>query len=154
MCTLANSVVFTSQGTSFMLSGEEFFRTKGRNSNSYNASYDVNTLDYALKIKNNAAFQHYKKLIALKKTVDGLHLGQDDAQKLDIQTSGANEIVFTLKDTANGKTYKVVHANGYSTPAAVDFSGYSNVYLDTLDSGVALSSSTAIKNYQTLIAVK
>lgn len=154
MATLANAVVFTSQGTSFMLSGEEFCRSKGRNSNSYNASYTVNELNYALKITNAKIFASYQKLIALKTKVDGLHLDETGAQALEITTSGDNEIVLTLKDATNGKTYKVVHANGYGTPAAVDFSGYSSIYLDTLASGVTLSSSTAVANYQTLIAEK
>ena len=154
MAMLANSVVFTSQGTTFMLSGDEFSRTKGNNDNSYNASYAVNTLDYALKITNASMFAHYEKLIALKKTVDGLHLDKNGAASLNVATSGNNEIVYEIKDTKSNKTYKIVHANGYGTPAAVDFSGYSSVYLDTLDSGVALSSSTAIKNYETIIAVK
>ena len=154
MGTLADAVVFTSQGTSFMLSGDEFSRTKGQNSNSYNATYKVNELDYSLKIKNAAEFAHFQKLIALKTSVDGLHLGEAEAQKLAITTSGSNEIIFEIKDTANSKTYKVVLANGYGTPDAVDFSGYSTVYLDTLDSGVSLSSSTSIANFQTLIAVK
>jgi pullulanase len=154
MATLADAVVFTSQGTSFMLSGDEFSRTKSSNSNSYNATYKINELNYGLKISNLAEFQHFQKLIALKKSVDGLHLGQADAQKLTIRTSGSNEIVYEVKDTTNNKTYKIVHANGYGTPAAVDFSGYSSVYLDSLDSGVALSSSTNIANFQTLIAVK
>jgi type I pullulanase len=154
MTTLANAVVFTSQGTSFMLSGDEFARTKGGNSNSYNASYKVNELDYALKITNASMFASYQKLIALKQKVDGLHLAASAANALSISTSGDNEIVITLSDSVANKTYKVVHANGYGTPAAVDFSGYSSIYLDTLASGATLSSSTAIKNYQTLIAEK
>jgi len=154
MCTLANSVVFTSQGTSFMLSGDEFCRTKGQNGNSYNASYKVNELDYALKVTNAASFAHYQKLINFKKSVDGMHLDKAGAAGLSITSNGSNEIVYEIKDTTNNKTYKIVHVNGYGTPAAVDFSGYSNVYLDTLDSGVALSASTAVKAFQTIIASK
>ena len=149
-----DSHVWTGEGNDYMLSGEEFCRSKGRNSNSYNASYTVNELNYALKITNAKIFASYQKLIALKTKVDGLHLDETGAQALEITTSGDNEIVLTLKDATNGKTYKVVHANGYGTPAAVDFSGYSSIYLDTLASGVTLSSSTAVANYQTLIAEK
>jgi hypothetical protein len=62
MAMLANSVVFTSQGVSFMLAGEEFLRTKGGNENSYDASYKVNELDYSLKIKNMDMFENYDNL--------------------------------------------------------------------------------------------
>jgi pullulanase len=46
---VANSFPLLSQGTSFLLAGDEFNRSKGGSSNSYNASYEVNMLDYALK---------------------------------------------------------------------------------------------------------
>jgi len=154
MAMLANSVIFTSQGTTFMLSGDEFLRTKSLNSNSYNASYKINELNYALKIKNISMFGMYQKLVALKQGVDGLHLDKTGAAALSIATSGGNEIVYEIKDTANSKTYKIVHADGFGTPANVDFTGYTSVYLDTLNSGVSLSSSTAVQNYQTIIAVK
>ena len=39
---LANACVFTSQGITFMLAGEEMLRTKGGDSNSYQSSYQVN----------------------------------------------------------------------------------------------------------------
>lgn len=163
---LANSVVFTSQGTSFMLAGDEFLRTKndsgtretvhGKSHNSYDKSYETNMLDWSLKVKNIDTFQTYKKLIALKQTVDGLHLAKTDATNLIITTPNNQTIVYEIKDTANNKTYKVAHRNGAnaSTEATVDFAGYS-VYLDTLGvSNLALSSATTLEKYQTIIGVK
>ena len=85
MAMLANSIVFTSQGTTFMLAGEEFLRTKGGNHNSYNASYEVNELDYELKVDHYDMFQNYQKLIALKQNLDGLHLDGTKASQLIIE---------------------------------------------------------------------
>ena len=167
MSMLANSVVFTSQGTSFMLSGDEFLRTKGHNGNSYGGDdlakvgladkftdwYDVNSLKWDLKIQHLDMVENYKKLIALKTTVDGLALEEAEAKNMDVQMIGGNTVVYTIRDAAHGKTYKIAHANGVGTIRPVDFEGYS-VYLDTLNSGVALSSSTALQNFQTLIGVK
>ena len=153
---LANSVVLTSQATTFMLAGEEFFRTKGGDHNSYESSYEVNELNYELKVDNYKAFENYQKLIALKTKVDGLHLAKADANKLNV-TVTANQIVFEIKDTTNGKVYKIVHNNGYKSNElpTVDMSGYT-LYLNTdLDgSAITLSANTAFKAYQTVIGVK
>lgn len=153
---LANSVVLTSQGTTFILAGEEFFRTKGGDHNSYESSYEVNELDYELKVDNMKAFENYQKLISLKTSVDGLHLAKAQANKLTVNVS-TNQIVFDIVDTANNKTYRIVHNNGYK-PAELstqDMSGYT-LYLNTdLDgSEITLSATTSFKAYQTVIGVK
>ena len=154
MAMLANSVVLTSQGTSFMLAGEEFLRTKQGNSNSYNASYEVNELDYSLKIKNIDMFNNYKKLIAFKQNVDGMHL--NTVTSLTISSSLGNRISYDITDTENNLTYKVIHTNGYSenTLGNVNLDGYT-LYLDTLNrSDLTLSSSTSLKSFETIIAYK
>ncbi|OPZ32092.1 MAG: Pullulanase [Tenericutes bacterium ADurb.BinA155] len=156
---LAESVVFTSQGTSFMLSGDEFLRHKAgtgtiSNGNSYNASYDVNTLDYSLKITNASMFATVQKLVALKQKVSGLHLDATGIKGLTVTvSSGSNMLTYEVKDSSANKTYKIVHAAGVGTLPTADFAGYS-LYLDTLDSGVALSAATTISPFQTIIASK
>lgn len=152
---LANSIVFTSQGTTFMLAGEEFSRTKGGDHNSYQSSYEVNELNYDLKITNKKMFENYKKLIELKTTVDGLKLESDACKALTV-TVTENQIKFDIKDTKNNKIYRIVHNNGVGTPATVDFMGYT-LYLDTYlgnDNNTTLSSATQCKAYQTIIGVK
>jgi pullulanase len=157
MAVLANSVVFTSQGTSFMLAGEEFLRTKGGNSNSYNASYALNALDYSLKVKNLDMFKTYQKLISLKENFAGLHLAKTEANKLDIQLPKGNELMYDLSDTASNKTYRIVHVSGYNVSAdqTADFAGYT-LYLDTLNPStpLTLSATTKLSPYQTIIAYK
>lgn len=155
MAMLANSVVFTSNGTTFMLAGEEFLRTKGGNNNSYNASYKVNELDYALKVKNLDMFENYKKLIKLKQEVSGLHLSSGENNTLVIDTSLKNVIKYQITDKTTGRTYMIIHANGYNGGSlpTVDLSGYT-LYLDTVNGTKTLSASTKIESYETLIAYK
>lgn len=156
MAMLSNSMVFTSQGTTFMLAGEEFLRTKRGNSNSYDATYQVNELDYSLKIKNIDMFKNYQKLIKLKQNVDGLHLNYNDNLKLDYEVNfDGNQVILNINDSINNRTYKIVHMNGYqsSEKLTIDFSGYT-LYLDTLDENKALTSSTEIEAFETLIAYK
>ncbi len=152
---LANSIVFTSQGTTFMLAGEEFLRTKGGDDNSYESSYEVNELDYSLKIKNAKMFENYKKLIELKTSVDGLSLDTDDCKNIQITVNNNNQIVYDIKDTANNRLYRIVHNNGTGTLGTVDFAGFT-LYLDTY-LGVqetTLSATTNCRAYQTIIAYK
>lgn len=158
MNVLANAIVMTSQGTSFMLAGEEMLRSKGEDlnvaHNSYNASYEVNTIDYSLLLKHPEMYQSYQKLIALKQNLDGLHLAVNEAKKEVVNINdGKNQISYELTDKTNNKTYKVIHNAGYGTLDDVDLAGY-NLYLSTTDSEKTLSSSTKMNPYETVIAYK
>ena len=159
MAVLANSVVFTSQGITFMLAGEEFLRTKGGDSNSYSSSYEVNELDYSLKVKNADVFENYKKLIALKHNTKlfGLTTEADcEAVYKAVNFSSDNAMVsYKLQYTDGATTYEyyIVHCNGISGTHTVDLSGYT-LYLDTLNTGAELTANYAVQNYQTIIAYR
>lgn len=72
MYRLAAAIYLTCQGHLFLLSGEEFGRTKGGNDNSYNAPIALNRLDWALTEKNRDLVDYYRGLIALRKLSPGL----------------------------------------------------------------------------------
>ena len=156
MAMLANSCVFTSQGISFMLAGEEMLRTKGGNSNSYEASYAVNAIDYTLKVKHLDMFNNYKALIALKQNAN---VFGKDAQQIasDVtieQNDNGSLIIMRVKDTLNKVEYIICHSNGVSGTKVVNLEGYT-LYLDTLNqSTLQLTTSTTISPYQTIIATK
>lgn len=152
MAVLADSVVFTSGGTTFMLAGDEFLRTKGGNNNSYNGTYKENELDYSLKITNADVFEIFQKLITFKQNTKALQLDTDKLSSVNynaktLDNGNAIEITFT----ENNKQYKIVHAN-YIADVSVDFEGYSLV-LDTIG-GTKLSATTKIEKLQTIIACK
>lgn len=159
MAMLANSVVFTSNGTAFMLAGEEFLRTKGGDHNSYQSSYKVNELDYSLKVKHLDMFKNYQKLIWLKQNASGLSLAQSEIDGNFAVVTSTDKSVFTLtfKGVIDGveRDIKVVHANGaVATGSTVNFAGYT-LYLDTLNlAELELTSATPVAAYQTIIAYK
>lgn len=155
MAMLANSVVLTSNGTAFMLAGEEFLRTKGGDGNSYQSGYEVNQLDYSLKIAHADMFENYRKLIALKTHCGGLCLSQEQVQQAyKVQSlDGGAVIVIEVTDSENGTMYTIVHANGVAKDVAVNLEGYT-LYLDTLGVTQELSSQTEVLPFQTLIAQK
>ena len=154
MSMLANAIVLTSQGTSFILSGEEFLRTKGGNSNSYNASYKINELDYSLKIKNYDMFVTYCSLIIFKTQYAALQL--TDTSSINVTVSeGRSMISYKLDCPEADYEAIVIHKNGLSEETTFDLTGY-YLHIDTLGTlfekgqlGVE-----TIEPYQTIVAIK
>lgn len=141
MNALAYSIVFTSQGTSFMLAGEEMLRTKivydkdgnpvnavnasgetlnipSLTGNSYNSSYKTNEINYELKVDNFDLFTTYQKLIALKQNAEGLKSKQ--ANEVEVLNDGC-VIKITIND--GNRTFVVYHKNGVGStePASNGF---------------------------------
>ena len=144
MAILSNSVVLTSQGVSFFLAGEEFLRTKGGDHNSYSSSYEVNELDYSLKLKHPDMMEIYKKLIWLKQ--NNAVLTDKVAGKINVQTyDNDGSVIFYYL----GNEYMVFHHNGVGGDKTVSVSG--TVYLDTLNPTNTGAAPTTLKPYQTLI---
>ncbi len=152
---LANSIVLTSNGISFILSGEEFLRSKGGSDNSYNAPYEVNELDYSLKVENFDMFKNYQKLIKFKQTVSDLSLGKGINHALRVEDFLPNVIYYELGDKESGRKYLVFHVNGNKSgrPIRLDLDGY-KLYLDTINPYKELSKYTMLMPYETIIVYK
>lgn len=156
MAMLSNAVVLTSQGTAFLLAGEEFLRTKQGNENSYNASYEVNELNYELKVQHKDLFENYKSLIKLNVDTKLFNKNSESCKEINVTINeDANIIVYDVIDENTNRQYRIVHSNGYigSNNKTVDLSGFT-LYLDTLKLNPELTSSTKISEYQTIIAYK
>lgn len=69
---LAAAMLFTCQGRLFLLAGEEFARTKQGLDNTYNASPELNQIDWARAWQNRGLVDYYRGLIALRKQLPGL----------------------------------------------------------------------------------
>ena len=72
MYRLAAAIELTCRGHIFMLSGEEFARTKEGNDNSYNAPIALNRLDWQRAYEYTELREYYRGLIALRKSCPGL----------------------------------------------------------------------------------
>lgn len=73
---LAQTVVFTSQGVPFILSGEEMLRDKKGVHNSFNAPDSINHLDWNNLKKYPQVFDYYKGLTRLRKAHPAFRLGK------------------------------------------------------------------------------
>ena len=69
---LAFAIIAGCQGHLFMLSGEEFGRTKQGVKNSYNSPVTINRMDWQRCQKNQELVDYYRGLIALRKQLPGL----------------------------------------------------------------------------------
>ncbi|MCI7098513.1 MAG: type I pullulanase [Lachnospiraceae bacterium] len=69
---MAAAVYMTCQGNLFLLSGEEFARTKNGLDNTYNESIELNRLDWERAWEYEELVNYYRGLIALRKQLPGL----------------------------------------------------------------------------------
>lgn len=78
---MAAAVYMTCQGNLFLLSGEEFARTKDGLDNTYKAPIALNRLDWKRAWENRELVEYYKGLIVLRKQQPGLCDKSRDAWK-------------------------------------------------------------------------
>lgn len=118
---LAQTIVFTSQGTPFMFAGEEVFRNKKGVHNSYKSPDSINAIDWTQKEKYPELFGYYRQLIALRKAHPAFRLttAREIADHLVFdKVSQPNVVSYSLKGNAGGdewETIKVIF-NGGDTP--------------------------------------
>lgn len=125
---LAQTIVFTSQGTPFMFAGEEIFRDKKGVHNSYNQPDSINAIDWNNKTKYKDQFNYYKGLVSLRKSHPAFRMNSaEDIRKHlifdDIDSEKTpNLISYSLKDHANGDSWKEIKVvfNGSKVAQSVE----------------------------------
>ena len=75
---LAQTVVMTSQGVPFMLSGEEMLRDKKGVHNSHESPDSINHLDWTNLERYPQVMDYYKNLISMRKAHPAFHMGSAD----------------------------------------------------------------------------
>ncbi len=124
---LAQTIVFTSQGTPFMFAGEEVFRDKKGVHNSYNCPDTINAIDWSNKAKYHDQFEYYKGLTALRKAHPAFRMttAAEIAKNLKFDKIDSaktpNLISYSLLNNANGDTWKEIKVvfNGSSQSQTV-----------------------------------
>ncbi len=108
---LAQTIVFTSQGTPFMFAGEEIFRDKKGVHNSYKSPDSINAIDWNLKKQNREQFDYYRNLIDLRKKHPAFRMTStaDIARNIVFdKTNTPNLVSYTIKNNANGDAWKEI----------------------------------------------
>lgn len=120
---LAQTIVFTSQGTPFIFAGEEVFRDKKGVHNSYKSPDSINAIDWNLKTTNADQFNYYRELIKLRREHPAFRMtsAQDIARNIKFDNvSSPNVISYSILNNANGDEFKEIKLvfNGSETPFA------------------------------------
>lgn len=124
---LAQTIVFTSQGTPFMFAGEEIFRDKKGVHNSYKSPDSINAIDWSLKDRNADLFNYYRNLIALRKAhpafrmTDAGEIARNIVfDEIDSETT-PNLVSYSIINNANGDNWKEIKVifNGSDTERTV-----------------------------------
>ena len=122
---LAQTIVFTSQGTPFMFAGEEIFRDKKGVHNSYKSPDSINAIDWSLKAKNRKQFDYYRELIRLRREHPAFRMttAEDIAKHLVFDKTDSEHVIsYSLIDNANGDNWreiKVIFNGSADEPAQV-----------------------------------
>lgn len=121
---LAQTIVFTSQGTPFMFAGEELFRDKKGVHNSYKSPDSINAIDWELKHRNADQFEYYRELIALRKAHPAFRMttAEDIARNIVFdKVDVPNLVSYSIKNNANGDEWKEIKLifNGSTEPREV-----------------------------------
>jgi pullulanase len=122
---LAQTVVFTSQGVPFMLSGEEMLRDKKGVHNSYNSPDSINELNWNNPLRYPQVFSYYKNLIALRKNHPAFRLGKTLLVQNHLEFLPTQDclVAYRLKNNAGGDAWKdiivVFNANKEARQVAV-----------------------------------
>ena len=123
MDKLAQTAVLTSQGIPFLFAGEEVFRTKGGDENSYKSPDSVNAIDWTFKSKYNDLFQYYKALIAIRKAHPGFRLtsARDVRDHVEFPSAPDNVVIYRIWGLDGIDTAKslIVVLNGNSEAVKV-----------------------------------
>ena len=124
MDKLANAIVLTSQGVSFLHSGAELLRTKQGIANSYNKPDSINQIDWSRKTRYKALFEYYRGLIALRKHHPAFRMPSTKMIRKNLKFLEIGEpglITYQLSNNANGDAWKniLVIFNGDTTEKTI-----------------------------------
>lgn len=115
MNKLSAAIVFTSQGVPFMMSGEEFLRTKVKadgslDHNSYASPDSVNSLYYDRAVENSNVYDYYKGLIAMRKALPQFRMStaEDVANNIEWKYAKKGSLGYIL----GGTTLVLYNPNG------------------------------------------
>jgi pullulanase len=120
---LASSIALLAQGLPFMQAGQEFMRSKGGDSNSYQSPDSVNSLKWALRAKNIAVTNYFTGLIALRKQHAAFRMTTARAVSYNLKflADPQSVIAYSLNGAAAGDSWKqiVVAHNPNTKPVKI-----------------------------------
>jgi pullulanase len=123
MDKLANAVVLTSQGVSFIHAGSEMLRTKNASHNSYNLPDSINQIDWNWKLKHKEVVAYYQNLIALRKAHPAFRMTSGDQVRNHLSFNQVKNglISYEIRNHANQDSWKNILVVYNANEKPVDF---------------------------------
>lgn len=125
---LAAAIYLTCQGRLFLLSGEEFGRTKQGIRDTYNAPIEINRLDWQRAWDNRDLVDYYRGLIALRKQLPGLCDKSPQAKKriLNSQVLARGCVAVTVDNTGGpwSRLLLVYNASDQAVEVSLEGTGW------------------------------
>ncbi|MCT1398803.1 type I pullulanase [Paenibacillus sp. p3-SID867] len=116
MHRLSSAMILTSQGIPFLHAGQEYYRSKNGVENSYNASDEVNRLDWGTASEHQDGVKYIQRLVQLRKNHPAFRL-RDAAsirKHLRFEPCPEHAVAFTLRDHAGGDPEKHIFVLYYA----------------------------------------
>jgi pullulanase len=141
MDKLAAGILLTAQGVPFLHAGDEFLRSKKRNSNSYNNNDpDVNPIDWSLKTRHLGVFNYYRGLIALRRAHPAFRMSDPAliARSMKFMPGmPTNVVAYVIAGYANGDAWRdvLVIYNGTRQPQELAVPGDWIIVADAQQAG-------------------
>lgn len=136
LVSFASSIVYTSQGTSFMNAGDEILRTKlnednSLNENSYNATYKCNELDYSRKAANLDTFQDFQNLIKIKNELGAYNYAsaaEVNSNTVNLTEANNKTYIDIETTTESGLKVRAIYVSPQVASINLDLTGYTHYY--------------------------
>ncbi|MFM8843933.1 MAG: alpha-1,6-glucosidase domain-containing protein, partial [Actinomycetota bacterium] len=114
---LASSIPLLAQGIPFIHAGQEFQRSKGGDSNSYQSGDEINSLKWNLVTKNADTRSYFKGLLKLRAAHPALRMDSAESVKRNLRfLKSSNDVIAYSLNGANvgdsWKTIVVIHNAG------------------------------------------
>lgn len=113
---VANALVMSASGMSFMLAGEEMCRTKYGNHNSYNSPDKVNQIMWSRQANFKDVYNHYKAMIALRKSMGSTFFSYSKSTNGDYGkgnfTGSGNGLISFTRTEGNKNIYSWFNSSG------------------------------------------
>ena len=136
MDKLAQTAVLTSQGIPFIFAGEEVFRTKRGDENSYQSPDSINAIDWTYKSRYKDLFDYYKAVIAIRKAHPGFRLATASDVRTHVEFPDApdNVVVYRIRalegiDSAKSLTV-ILNGNAESKRVSIPMGQYIILAMD------------------------
>ena len=124
MQNTVSAVCLMSRGMTLMIAGEEMSRTKYGNHNSYNSPIKLNQIEWSRQVAFSKVYDHYKKLIAVRKAYSTLfsYTSAQTRSLVNVSAENTNGVIY--EDVKRGSVELHAVYNNSDSYVQVNTSGF------------------------------